>query len=141
MRIVLDTSVLIAGLRSPAGAAAEVLRRVLAADLGAAASTALFLEYEAVATRPEHLSAAGLTREHVLAVIDGLAVAMEPTPILLRIRPMSQDSADDLVIEAALNAGVEAIVTYNPRDFRPAESLGIRVISPALVLSELRSSP
>ena len=47
--IVVDTSVVIAGLRSPTGASARVLEMVLAGELEAAASTALILEYEAVA--------------------------------------------------------------------------------------------
>ena len=51
MRVVLDTNVVVAGLRGRTGACAELLRRVLTGELEAAASTALLLEYEAVATR------------------------------------------------------------------------------------------
>ena len=62
MRLVLDTSVLVAAIRSPSGASAEILRRVLRAELTMLASVPLYAEYEAVATRPDHLVRAGCDR-------------------------------------------------------------------------------
>ena len=54
MRIVMDTSVLVAGLRSRSGASAELLRSISAKRVELAASPALFLEFEAVLKREEH---------------------------------------------------------------------------------------
>lgn len=90
MRIVLDTNVVVAGLRSRTGASAEILRLVLAGDLAAAASTALLLEYEAVVTRPDHKIASGLSEHEILEVLDALEAVMAPIPIHWRIRPLSQ---------------------------------------------------
>jgi len=136
--IVVDTSVLIAGLRSPSGASAYVLRSILARKLEAAITVALFLEYEAVATRREHLSAAGLSHDQILIVLDALADAMAPTPIRWKLRPLSPDPNDDLVLEAAFNAGAHTIVTANPRDFeRVSAHLGIRIVAPSVLASEL----
>jgi len=42
MRLVLDTSVLVAAIRSPSGASAEILRRVLRAELTMLASVPLY---------------------------------------------------------------------------------------------------
>ena len=139
MRLVLDTNVVVAALRSRVGASAEILRRVLAGELAAAASTALLLEYEAVATRTEHRLASGLSESEILEVLDALAAVMEPTPIYWRMRPMSPDPDDDFVIEAALNAGADLLVTTNQRDLeKPCTELGIRTIQPSVLLFELR---
>jgi predicted nucleic acid-binding protein len=51
MRFVLDTSGFIAGLRSPTGAAAEILRLALLGKTDMLASAPLFRDYEAVATQ------------------------------------------------------------------------------------------
>lgn len=136
--IVLDTSVVVAGLRSPAGASARVLRLVLTREVEAATSTALILEYEAASTRPEHLAAGGLDRAMALIVVDALAAVMKPVPIHWRLRPLSPDPGDDLVLEAAFNAGADSLVTNNPRDFEHVSPrLGIRTIAPRVLLSEL----
>jgi putative PIN family toxin of toxin-antitoxin system len=136
--IVIDTNVVVAGVRSPAGASAELLRLVLLGRIEAAASTALVLEYEAVITRAEHLSAARLSVEQASSVVDALAAAMTPTPIRWRLRPLSPDPGDDLVLEAAFNAGAQAIVSTNLADLeQPALRLGIRTVLPNVLLSEL----
>jgi len=137
--IVIDTSVVIAGLRSPRGASAKLLRMVLAGEVKAGASTALLLEYEAVATRAEHLAAAGLSAGDTLAIIDALTAAATPIAIQWRLRPLSKDADDDFVLEAAFSAGASLIVTNNPADFEKSSAqLGIRTVTPAVLLSELR---
>src|SRR3954452_16277783 len=55
MRLVLDTSVLVAAVRSPSGASAEILRRLLMAELIMLASVPLFAEYEALTTHQKFL--------------------------------------------------------------------------------------
>jgi len=142
MRVVLDTNVIVAALRSPTGAAAKVVRLVLTGELSAAATTALLLEYEAVSTRPEHLLAARLSAAEALVVIDALAIRMDTTPIRWLLRPSSPDPGDDFVIEAAVNARADTLVSANIRDLAvPLAAFGIRTISPGVLLSELRSPP
>ena len=41
-----------------------------------------------------------------------------------------RDPSDEMVLEAAANAQAQAIVTYNLRDFGPAELFGIPVLNP-----------
>jgi putative PIN family toxin of toxin-antitoxin system len=138
MRLVLDTNVVVTALRSPTGASAEIVRRVLYGELAASVSTALLIEYEAVATRTEHLQASGLTRAQVLEVLDALAVTMDSVAIEWRLRPVSPDPGDDLIVEAAFNAGATIVVTGNTRDLeKPCADLGIRTVRPSVLLSEL----
>jgi predicted nucleic acid-binding protein len=103
-----------------------------------AASTALLLEYEAVALRREHQLASGMTREEILVILDALAAMMVEAPIYWRLRPLSPDPGDDLVLEAAWNASADVLVTTNARDLeKPCAKLGIRMMGPSMLLMEL----
>ncbi len=48
---------------------------------------------------------------------------------------------DDLVLELAVEAGAECIVTHNIRDFAPAVQFGVQPIKPRDFLLRLRSEP
>jgi putative PIN family toxin of toxin-antitoxin system len=138
VRVVLDTSVLVAGLRSRRGASFRILERVADERLVPLASVALFLEYEAVLKRPEQRQATGLTERDVDGLLAALASATAPVDLNFRWRPQLQDPADELVLEAAVNGQAQAIVTHNVRDFgAAAQAFGIRTLTPAELLEEL----
>jgi putative PIN family toxin of toxin-antitoxin system len=131
MRLVLDTSVLVAAIRSDAGASRRLLLGVLERKVVALASVALMIEYEAVMTRPEHLTASGLSVEDVGVLLDALAAVLEPVKLDFLWRPTLKDADDDMVLEAAVNGGADAIVTFNARDFSPnAGRFGFSLQSP-----------
>ena len=44
---------------------------------------------------------------------------------------------DDHVLELAINAGAETIVTFNKKDFLEAESLGLKIQTPKEFLEEM----
>jgi len=135
MNYVLDTNVLVAAIRSPSGASAEILRRVLQGKVAALCSVPLFMEYEAVLLRQEHLTAAGANVQDVVNVLDVLAGAITRVEIQFLWRPQLRDPNDDLVLELAVNGqGVGdsvSIVTSNQKDFWPqASKFGIGVMTP-----------
>jgi putative PIN family toxin of toxin-antitoxin system len=135
MRYVIDTNVVVAALRSPKGASAEFLRRVRLGDVIMLVSVPLFAEYEAVATRSEHLEAAGATRAEIENVLDVLARFAEPVEIHYLWRPRLRDPDDDMVLEVAVNGRAEAIVTFNRGDFGAVPSqFGIEVLNPGEAL-------
>jgi putative PIN family toxin of toxin-antitoxin system len=135
MLIVLDTSVLVAGLRSRLGASAALLREIAANRVELVASPALFLEYEAVLKREEH----GLPLQYVDGFLAELALSIYPVEVRFVWRPQLTDADDEMVLEAAINGQAEAIVTHNRRDFeRAAERFGIAVLSPAELLDQIR---
>jgi putative PIN family toxin of toxin-antitoxin system len=139
MRLVLDADVMVAALRSPAGASAEILRRVIQGQISALASVALFVEYEAVMCRQEHLRAAGASVREVRNLLDVLAGTIEPVQIRYLWRPWLPDADDDMVLECAVNGSATAIVTFNSHDFRKAAAgFSLRVLTPGLLLKELR---
>ena len=132
MLCVLDTNVLVAAVRSPAGASAEILRRVLTGSVQALCSVPLFLEYQAVLSRPEYVRAAGVVLADVENFLDVLAGAVRRVEIAYLWRPQLRDAADDMVLEVAANGQASALVTLNHRDFLPQSlGFGIAVISPA----------
>lgn len=102
-------------------------------------STALFLEYEAVLSRPETRQATGHSLEDVASVMSALAAIAEGVDISFRTRPMLSDVADEMVLEAALNRQAEAIVTHNVKDLRPALGLGVTVITPGEIVRRLNT--
>jgi predicted nucleic acid-binding protein len=65
LKIVLDTSVLTSALRSNLGASHAVLRLVGLEQITVLATPALFMEYEAVLTRPEQLAVSKLTHASI----------------------------------------------------------------------------
>lgn len=132
MKYVLDTNVLVAGVRSPKGASAEILRRVLTRRLSVVCSVPLFFEYEAVLCRPEQLVAAGVTSVDIVNLLDVLASVVEPVEIQFLWRPQLRDPSDDMVLEAAVNGGASSIISFNQRDFLPqASTFGLKVRTPA----------
>ncbi len=138
MRVVLDTTVLVAGLRSASGASRQLLRRALEKRFVLLLSVPLVIEYEAVATRKEHLKASGVKNADVVALLDALISVSEPVVPRFRWRPMLRDPDDDMVFEAAFNGQADLLVTFNRSDFTPlAPKSNIRIASPAEALREL----
>jgi putative PIN family toxin of toxin-antitoxin system len=134
--VVLDTNVVVAGLRSRNGASFQVLSRVATGAFEIAVSVPLVLEYEDALLR--QVRASGIAESHVSDVIDYLCSVAVRQEIFFLWRPQLRDPGDDLVLEIAVAAGCDSIVTHNVRDFRGADQFGIRVVSPAVFLSEIR---
>lgn len=138
-KIVLDTSVLVAGLRTRLGAGNAVLRLVAERRLVALATPPLFLEYEDVLKRPEHRLVHGLALEAIEEFLAELAALIEPVEVHFQWRPQSRDPNDEMVLEAAINGQADALVTYNVADFAgPAERFGISVLHPADLLKKVK---
>ena len=135
--IVVDTNVFVAALRSRNGTSRALVRALLTGQLVAGVSVPLFLEYEAVLTRPKHLLAFGLSRADVLEFLNGLAIQLQPIEISFLWRPQLRDPCDEMVLEAAANGRASHLVTWNMRDFLPAaKKFGLQVLTPELFLKE-----
>ncbi|MEI9989382.1 MAG: putative toxin-antitoxin system toxin component, PIN family [Rhizomicrobium sp.] len=138
MRIVLDTSCVVAALRSPAGASATLLRAARKERLTLLVSVPLAIEYEAVCSRAEHRTAAGLDEEEVRIFLDALIAMAEPVEPHYLWRPQLRDAADEMVLEAAANGRADAIVTFNIGDFGSAPRMfGIAVLLPSDALKRM----
>ena len=139
MRLVLDTDVLVAAIRSERGASRQLLISALDERIVLVASTALWLEYEAVLTRPLHLAAMRLSAAEVRDVLAALAAVAEPVPIHFLWRPVLADAEDEHVLDLAMNGRADMLVTFNQDDFVEAsKTFQIEVVTPAAALRRLR---
>ena len=139
MRLVLDTDVLVAALRSDHGASRQLLIGALDREIEVLVSVPLMVEYEAVLTRREHLDASGLTSEQVNEILDALAKVLIPEYLRFLWRPMLKDPADEMVLETAVNGEADLLVTFNVRHLAvAARGFGIPVLRPRDAWREVR---
>ncbi|MBF0439840.1 MAG: putative toxin-antitoxin system toxin component, PIN family [Magnetococcales bacterium] len=128
MKIVLDTNVLVAGLRSNQGASYSLLRDLPMKTFCPQISVPLFLEYEAVLKRPGNLF---LNHEEIDVILNVIAAVCDTVKLHYLWRPILPDPEDDMVLELAVASNAEVIVTFNTRDFVEVERLfGIRILTP-----------
>ena len=134
--LVIDTNVLVAGLRSAGGASRMVLRRVLEGKFQALFGNALWSEYQDLLGRP--VWGEGTNADERQQVLAALARQSRWVTVYYGWRPNLPDEADNHLIELALAGGAQAIVTHNLRDLRGGElRLGkLRVMTPAQCLEE-----
>jgi putative PIN family toxin of toxin-antitoxin system len=109
MRIVIDTSVLIAALTKPRGAAARIVRTWRAGRLGVVASDATLREAELV------LGAGWLARVGGREAVDALLRDLRDRSVRIaaaRIEELTlRDEGDRRLVEAAVAGGARYIVT------------------------------
>jgi|SRR5580700_7180796 putative PIN family toxin of toxin-antitoxin system len=140
MRLVLDTDVLVAALRSDQGASRQLLLAALEHRIDMLVSVPLVLEYEAVLTRPEHLRGFGLTSGEVESILDAIVFVAERVSFQFLWRPQLKDPSDEMVLETAVNGNADYLATFNLRHLREAAALfGIKAVVPGEIWRKLRN--
>jgi putative PIN family toxin of toxin-antitoxin system len=138
MRLVVDTTVMVAAIRSDTGASRQLLVAGLERQFVMLASVPLLIEYQAVMTRQEHLAASQLSGGDVEALLDAVAAVAEPVRLDFLWRPVLSDADDDMVLETAVNGQADSIVTFNRRHFGlVTKQFGIGVLAPAEIVAQL----
>ena len=145
VRLVLDTDVLLSGLRSTVGASRVLLLAVEAGMVTPLVSVAAVIECEAVLKRAEHLQAARLDAADVDRFLDDFVAHADRVTPHFRIRPSVQDPDDELFAELAVNGQADALVSFNVEDYRPldprARRLDVPVCRPGDILRSLPWRP
>ena len=135
----LDTSVVVAAMRSPAGASAALVRAARQGSVTLLATVSLALEYEAVCRQAEHKLASGLSDTQVDVFLDALVAMAQPVETHFIWRPQLRDPADEMVLEAAINGRADALVTFNVRDFGTVPShFGVEVLLPREAIRRIK---
>jgi putative PIN family toxin of toxin-antitoxin system len=127
-RVVLDTNVLVSALRSRQGASFKVVSLVGEKLFDIVVSVPLVVEYEAATKRQSRQLA--LTHADIDDILDYLCQVGLQREIFFLWRPVLRDPKDDLVLEVAVEAECDYVVTHNLRDFAGAESYGVQAITP-----------
>ena len=135
----MDTDTIVAAVRSPGGASAEIVRCAGEGLVQFLSSTPLMIEYEAVCTRKKHVEAAGISMSDMQLFLDGLARLCDPVEIHFLWRPQLHDPNDEMVLETAINGQAEIIVSFNVSDYGDAgKKFGIEILNPREVLERIR---
>ncbi|MCP4261912.1 MAG: putative toxin-antitoxin system toxin component, PIN family [Planctomycetes bacterium] len=134
MKIVIDTNVLVAALRSRRGASFKLILVLPSDKFAIAISVPLVFEYEDALKR---LESSAITEQDIGDFIDFLCEIGHHQEIFFLWRPFLPDPSDDHVLEVAVAAGCDTIVTYNKRDFLGIEHFGMRILDPRELLSEI----
>ena len=139
MRLVLDADVVVAAMRSPAGASAAILRSVRQLQSTFLLNVALALEYETVCRKADHRLAAGLNEQEVDIFVDAVIAMAEPVETHFLWRPQLRDPNDEMVLEAAVNGRADALVSFNLRDFGNAPNrFGVELLLPRVAIGRIR---
>ena len=134
-QIVIDTNVLVAGLYSSRGYAHELLQLVGTGRFDINLSVPLLLEYESVLFRL--LPELPVSKSVIQDVIDYHCAVARHHTIFYLWRPFLRDPKDEMILELAVKAGCDYIVTFNTRDFHGVEAFGMEAIEPGTFLKKL----
>jgi putative PIN family toxin of toxin-antitoxin system len=134
-QIVLDTNVLLAGLRSQRGASYKLLTILNDIRWQLNISTALLFEYEEVLKRQQ--AQLGLNLKDIDDVIEAICSIANKRSIFYLWRPMLNDPDDDFLVYLAVESQADYIITYNQKDLQPANKFGIKVVTPKQFLQEV----
>jgi len=131
-RVILDTNVILAAMRSRTGASYRLLMTIVHARWQSVMTPALMYEYEDVARRPGN--APGLSPQDITDILDLIYRESHRQLVWFSWRPASPDPGDDLVLDAAIAGGCDFVVSFNERHLRAAWDFGIEVLTPAALL-------
>lgn len=138
MKLVLDTNILVAGIRSRTGASNPLLVAGFRGRFEWVCSVPLFYEYEDVLSRADLLLDAGVSRVQMDEFLTDIAGTISKVDLYYLWRPQLRDPGDEMVLETAVNGRADALVTFNVKDFGAVpKRFGIEVWSPADVLRRL----
>ena len=132
MRIILDTNVLVSALRSDMGASYKIISQLPSEHFQIALTVPLYLEYQAVLTRPENMIGASNLND-IFNFLRYLCSIAHQQKVFFLWRPRLGDPEDDMVLEAAIASQSRYIVTHNLRHFSDRgieEQFGITPVSP-----------
>lgn len=134
-QVVLDTNVVFSGLRSRRGASFKLLSLLGADRFGTHLSVPLVLEYKEVLLEKRH--DLGLTEADVDDFLNYLCRVGGLHEIHFLWRPRLKDPDDEMILELAVEAGCEYIVTYNKEDFPGVEKFGIELVTAKELLQKI----
>jgi putative PIN family toxin of toxin-antitoxin system len=140
LEVVIDTNVFYAGLRSQLGTSHRLLREIGRNEaFQIHLSVPLVLEYEEVARR--HARTLGLSFQDIDDILDYLCSVAGLHDVFYLWRPFLPDPDDDMLLELAVEAACNRIITFNLKDFAGIEQFGVKAVAPSDFLKEIGVLP
>lgn len=137
MRVVFDTNVLVAAVRSRKGASYRLMSLLPSEEFEIAISNTLYFEYLDVLLRPD-IKPVKMTDLEMVDAIEKIIENAIFQQVFFRWRPWLNDKNDDMVLELAIASQCDFIVTFNIKDFRNISVFGIEAITPSDFLEFLK---
>jgi len=134
-QVVLDTNVIYSGLRSRRGASFKLLSLLGTGRFEIHLSVPLVLEYEEVLQ--EKSRDLGLAEEDIDDVLNYLCRVAGLHEIHFLWRPRLKDPDDEMILELAVEAGCDYIVTYNKQDFSGVQTFDIKLVTAKELLQQI----
>jgi putative PIN family toxin of toxin-antitoxin system len=127
-QIVADTNVFVTALRSQFGASYKLFSLIDKGIYKLNLSVPLALEYEAVAKRM--VGEIALNEKDIDNILDFIISNSNHWQIFYLWRPQLKDPGDDMLLELAVTASCNYILTYNVKDFKGIKKFGVKAITP-----------
>ena len=108
MRVVIDTNILVSGLLSPYGAAAKIIRMLVAGSLEILYDARIVSEYEEVLSRPKFSFDKDKIGDLIEFIIS-FGIPVSATPLSRRL----PDPDDEPFLEVAIAGKADALITGN----------------------------
>jgi putative PIN family toxin of toxin-antitoxin system len=141
--VVLDTNILVASLLRGGGSARKVLRACLTGSYVPVIGPALLAEYDDVLGRSDLFAGAGLDLRERNEVFEAFLGRCRWVEVYYAWRPNLPDESDNHLIELAVAARAEVIVTRNLRDLERGELKfpSLRILGPEQCLEVFPCPP
>jgi len=134
-KIVIDTNVIVSGLKSKQGTSYALLLLIGKEKFECNISVPLVLEYEKTLFDPN--LKIPFSKEEREKIIDFLCANAKHYKIYFLWRPYLKDEKDDMVLELAVSSNSDYIITFNKKDFTGVEKFGVQVLTPKEFLEKI----
>lgn len=134
-QIVIDTNVILAGLKSNKGASYKLLTILNDQRFQINISTTLIFEYEEILKREQQQIR--LDNEDIEDIINEICHLANHHQLFYIWRPLAKDKDDDFLIDLAFKCQAQFIISYNQKDLQPVEKFGILILTPKQFLELL----
>jgi len=139
LQIVLDTNIVYSALRSKRGASYRLLSLLDSNAFEINLSVPLVIEYEDVLKRKQDTLT--FSENRIEQFLDYLCKVGNLHEVFFLWRPILRDPEDDMILELAVRANCQYIVTYNKQDFIGVEKFGIQLVTAKEFLQIIKEIP
>nr|BAL59584.1 hypothetical conserved protein [Candidatus Acetothermum autotrophicum] len=138
LRVVLDSNIWVATILKPHGYYARVIKQI-APHVDLFTAEEILAEVREASLRPEKMRKYNLTKSAVTQGIASIRAFAHVVSRLPRLKVITEDPDDDVILACAVRAKADYLITYDPHLLKLKEYQGIKILKPSELLAELRT--